>query len=402
MTITQSIARSSQSHLHNPGSHCPVCEQPIPSGRADQVRARIETRERQLSESVSARLNDQFTQEREQLQAGAQALLEKARQDSAAAIEAFRSEMVQRETVAREEATRAAEAAAQDSIAQARRERVAALRSYEALRSDHDAMVEQRVDEAREAMEAARSEAVNALKIEHFEEKQRLSSQLEQLTRRLERKSADERGETAEVNLFDTLKQIFASDRITRVEKGAQGADIIHDIVHNGRVCGRVVYDCKNRGTWRQEYATKLREDQIAAQAEHAILATRVFPAGARQLCQQNGILVADPARVIALVEVLRRHVVQLSTLRLSNEERRQKTVALYEFIRSDGCRRLFERIEGQAEDLIKLQDKEKKDHEASWKKRDLLYRGVQKACGDLRSEIDRIIEVTGQRDETE
>jgi hypothetical protein len=397
MTITQSIPRTSQGHVHISGPRCPVCEQPIPSERADQVRARIEARERQVSESVSTRLKDQFKQEREQLQAGAHALVEKARQDSAAAIEAFRRDMVQRETAAREEGTRTAEAAARESIAQAGRERAAALHSYEALRSDHDAIVEQRVDEAREAMEAARSEAVNALKIEHFEEKQRLSSKLEELTRRLERKSAEERGETAEVNLFDALKQNFAGDRIRRVEKGAQGADIIHDILHNGRVCGRIIYDCKNRSAWRQDYATKLREDQIAAQAEHAILSTRIFPAGARQLYQHNGILIVDPARVIALVEVLRRHIVQLSTLRLSNEERSQKTVALYEFIRSDGCRRLFERIEAQAEDLIKLQDKEKKEHEASWKRQDLLYRGVQRACGDLRSEIDRIIEVTGQ-----
>jgi hypothetical protein len=40
--------------------------------------------------------------------------------------------------------------------------------------------------------------------------------------------------------LFDALKDGFAGDRIWRVEKGAQGADIIHD--------------CKNRSAWRQEY----------------------------------------------------------------------------------------------------------------------------------------------------
>lgn len=48
------------------------------------------------------------------------------------------------------------------------------------------------------------------------------------------------------------------------------GADIRHDVVHNGKKCGTIVYDSKNRNAWRDEYATKLRVDQIAAKAEHA------------------------------------------------------------------------------------------------------------------------------------
>jgi hypothetical protein len=395
VTIAQPIARSSEAHVHISGPHCPVCEQPIPSARADQVRARIETRERQVSESVSARLKEQFTFERERLEANARATVERVQQDGEAAIEAVRQDALRREAAAREEGAKAAQAGAQELIAQASRERAAALRHCEALRSEHDAIVEQRVDEAREAMEAARTDVVNALKVEHFEEKQKLTGKLEELTRQLERKSADERGEAAEMDLFEELRQEFPADRIRRVEKGAQGADIVHDILHNNRVCGRIVFDCKNRSAWRNDYVTKLREDQLAAKAEHAVLSSRVFPAGARQLCELNGVLIADPARVVALVEVLRRHIVQLSTLRLSNEERMHKTAALYEFIRSDRCTRLFERIDAQAGDLIKLQEKEKKEHDAFWKKQDSLYRSVQKACGDLRSEIDRIIETT-------
>ena len=395
MTVAQPIDHSSQARVHISEPHCPTCGQSIPSERADQVRARIETRERQLCELVSARLKEQFAHEREQLEASARATVESMQRDGAAAIEAVRQDALQKEAAAREEGAKAAEAVAQELVAHANRERLAAFHRYEALRSDHDTIVEQRMEEAREAMEASRTEAVNALKMEYFEEKQRLTGKLEELARRLERKSADERGEAAEVHLFDALKDVFAGDHIRRVEKGTQGADIIHEILHNSRVCGRILYDCKNRSAWRQEYVTKLREDQIAAQAEHAILSTRVFPAGTRQLCQQNGVLIVDPARVVALVEVLRRHIIQLSTLRLSNEERRQKTVALYEFIRSDQCNRLFERIHAQAHYLMKLQDKERKDHDAFWKKQDSLYRGVQKACGDLRSEIDRIIEAT-------
>jgi hypothetical protein len=395
MTITQSIAGTSQGHVHISGPHCPVCEQPIPSERADQVRARIDARERHVSEAVSARLREQFTQERQKFEGDARDAVEKVRRESATAVAAAREAALQKEAAIREEATTAAEAAARELIAQADLERRAALERYEALRSDHDTIVERRVEEAREAMDAARTDAVNALKMEHFEEKQRLTGKLEELTRRLERKSAEERGDASEVDLFEALRQAFPVDAIRRVEKGTAGADIVHEVVHNNRVCGRILYEAKNRSAWRQEYVTKLREDQIAAKADHAVLASRVFPAGARQLCQQNGVLIVDPARVLAVVEVLRRHIVQLSALRLSNEARAQKTAALYEFIRSDRCGRLFERIHAMTDDLMKLQEKEKKDHDNAWKRQDLLYRGVQTACGDLRTEIDRILEAT-------
>lgn len=411
MASPQPTLRPSHPHIHITGLQCPVCDQAIPSEKADQVRARMEARERELSESVSARLKEQFAQERVQIEANARIVLEKAQKDSAVAIEAVKSEAVKKEAAAREEGANAAQAsaqvkiealaqtnaalqaAAQEKVAQAEREKTAAVSQYEALQANHETIVSQRVNEAREMMDKAKIEAVNAVKAENFDEKQKLTGKLEELTRQLEKKSADERGEGAEVNLFEALKEEFPRDRIQRVGKGTQGADIIHDVMHNNKVCGRIVYDCKDRSAWRNDYVTKLREDQIAAQAEHAILSSRVFPAGVRQFCEQSGVLIANPARVIALVQMVRRHVVQLSTLRISNEKRVQKTAALYEFIRSDRCTQLFERIDGHADDLLKLQEREKKDHDALWKKQGTLYRGVQKACGDLCSEIDRIIE---------
>jgi hypothetical protein len=47
------------------------------------------------------------------------------------------------------------------------------------------------------------------------------------------------------------------------------------------------------------EYVTKLREDQISAEAEHAILSSLKFPAESRQLHVQDGVIIANPARVL-------------------------------------------------------------------------------------------------------
>src|SRR5207245_660867 len=120
----------------------------------------------------------------------------------------------------------------------------------------------------------------------------------------------------------------------------------IHTVKDGGRECGRIVYDSKNRSTWRNDYVTKLRADQLAAKADSAILATHVLPAGARQMHVQDGVIVLNPARTVVVVEVLRNHIVQMHTLRLSSVARTDKTAKLYDFIASDRWAQLVDQIE--------------------------------------------------------
>jgi hypothetical protein len=137
---------------------------------------------------------------------------------------------------------------------------------------------------------------------------------------------------------------------------------------------------------------TKLLEDQLAAKAEHAILSTHKFPAGTRQLHMQDGVLVANPARVVSVVTLIRRHLLQAYTLRLSSAEQESKTAALYAFITSERCTQLLSRIDAQADELLEQQVKERKWHDAAWKKEGELIRSIQKVQTELSNEISCII----------
>lgn len=224
----------------------------------------------------------------------------------------------------------------------------------------------------------------------------KLSAKLEDLQRALDKKTAEELGDMAEVDLYEALKAEFESDRIERINKGLPGADIRHVVIHNGKECGTIIYDSKNHNAWRNDFVTKLADDQLADKAEHAILSSRKFPAGKHQLHVQDGIIVASPSRVVALVTVIRQHVIQAHTLRLSKEARSQKTDELYRFITSDQSADLFKRIDTHVEDLLELQVKEKKAHDAIWKKQGELFRSVQKVKAQLCNEIDMIIGTAG------
>jgi hypothetical protein len=123
--------------------------------------------------------------------------------------------------------------------------------------------------------------------------------------------------------------------------------------MHNRKECGTIVYDSKNHLAFRTDHVTKLRSDQLAQKAEHAILSLRKFPAGESQFCTRDGgVLLANPRRVVALVILLRQHLIQVHTLRISAAERESKTVALYDFITSDRFSQLLARVDGHAEEL--------------------------------------------------
>jgi hypothetical protein len=95
----------------------------------------------------------------------------------------------------------------------------------------------------------------------------------------------------------------------------------------------------------------------------------------------------------VALAVMLRQHVIHVHTLRLGGADRAKKTAKLYEFITSKRCIQLLGSIDVTAEDLLDLQEKEKRSHDANWKRQGILLRSIQKSRADLCNEIDQIIE---------
>ncbi|MGH6944939.1 MAG: DUF2130 domain-containing protein, partial [Geminicoccaceae bacterium] len=292
---------SAEPHLHVAGERCPYCDQPIPNEKAEEIRTRTEAKEREQADALTARLSGEFARERAKIEAAAREAGEKTAQAK-----------TQERIAALERANAALQTAMQEQVADALRQKKAAVSQYETLKADHENVVSARVREAREAVEKDKINAVNAANAKHFEETQKLTDKLENFKRQLERKTNEELGEGAEVDLFEALKAEFEDDRIERIGRGAPGADIRHVVIHNGKECGTILYDSKNRGAWRNDYVDKLARDQSAAEAEHAILSTLKLPGQTRQVHvdKGTGIIVANPARVLALAQMVRRHLV--------------------------------------------------------------------------------------------
>jgi len=362
---------------HESGEHCPWCEQPIPNDKLAEISKRIAAREHEQAAELEARL----AKEKAAIEAKAAAEVEKLTRESAA-----------RETSAREAGKLAAAAELQSKLTETAERASASEKQLLSLKAEQETLLSQRLLDQRQQLETAKANELAAEKLKAYEDKLKFEHKLADLQRQLQNKTAEELGDSAEVDLFEMLKAEFVEDRIARVEKGAAGVDIIHDVYQGGRYCGRIVYDAKNRNAWRNDYVSKLLQDQIAAKADHAILSSKVFPGGVKHLHMQDGVIVVMPSRVLVLANLLRRHIIQTATMRLSNEERSSKTEALYSFIVSDRCTQYFEALTTHTDGMLDLENKEKRAHETTWKRRNDLIRSVQRVQSQLTTEIDGII----------
>lgn len=370
---------------------CPWCEQPISHHKFDEIRRRMTEAEQQRLAALSA----EYARDKAAAEAKAKSALAQVRAEAAAADE--------RVMAARAEARAAADAAlaaklgaTEARLDAAEQAKSAVEEQLRKLSSVHEAAHKQRLAELEQAYRKDREAAVLAEKARAFDDTQRLQLKLQALQRQLEGKKAHELGEASEIDLFEVLRSTFEGDRIRRVGKGINGADVIHEVIHNGKLCGKIIYDSKNRNAWQNEFASKLRADKLAERADHAVLSSNKFPKGAQQLHNQDGVIIASPERVAALAEILRRNILQTHELRIGNEEREQKTDALYAFITSERCKQLLDAIDQQAVKMLELDSVEEKAHRLTWERRGKLIRTLKKAQGDLTFEIDRIIGTAG------
>jgi hypothetical protein len=307
-----------------------------------------------------------------------------------------------REAAIRQQAAAEAEARvraeADDKLAAVSNERDQAatrLKEMEELaRTRQEELLQQR-----SALEKDRDSQLGQLTAQHNREQEQLQEKVNGLTRQLQHKTANELGDIAEVDLYEALRDNFVGDNITRIKKGQSGADICHKVMHKGSDCGVILIDAKNRHGWQNAYVTKLREDQVAARAEHAILATNVFPSGKKELYvdQDTRVVVVSRARAVEILGLMREAMIRTHCLGLSLEQRTEKRDRLYEYIISDDYRQHVDEALRLAQKIAELETDERKAHENVWEKRGRMTARLRNSIRDIDTEVAIITEGKGR-----
>jgi hypothetical protein len=149
----------------------------------------------------------------------------------------------------------------------------------------------------------------------------------------------------------------------------------------------------KIRQSWQNNFVTKLRQDQVEAKADHAILATTVFPAGKKEMCIESGVIVMSPARVVHMVSVLRQAIIAMHVKGLSMKERTSKMTRLYKLITSEAYAIKLAEAGKLTQDMLELEVQEQTAHGNVWKKRGSLMKRMQNVLREVDSDVAAVVE---------
>jgi hypothetical protein len=248
----------------------------------------------------------------------------------------------------------------------------------------------------RQALENDKTVALLKLQSDFNRQTESIQKKMRLMENQLKKKTANELGDGAEIDLYEALREAYQGDNIRRIPKGQAGADILHVVLYKGESCGSIITDSKNHQGWQNGFVTKLRQDQLDAGAEHAILSSTVFPAGKKELCIESGVIVVSPARVVYITQLLRQAMIAMHIKGLSLNERSNKMSSLYKLITSESHAKKFNEASRLSQDILDLDASEKKEHDNVWRKRGTLATRIKNVLREVEIDIAAVIESRG------
>ena len=251
--------------------------------------------------------------------------------------------------------------------------------------------IKEEVAQVRQILQKDRDAALLRKDAEFARERDALQKKISDMSRRV-KKGAGEIAEGAEIDLYDELRGAFPEDQIARV-KTKGGANLLHDVRYKGKSAGRILIDSRPRAAWQQAFVTRLRQEQNDTGVDQAILSTPMFPSGRKELFVDSGVIVVAPARVRAIVEVLRKALIAMHVAKLSDAERTDKLSRLFKFITSTGFKRKLAEASDLAGEALQIDVDEKRAHDNVWKKRGTVLTRIKNVLREIDTEVSAIIE---------
>lgn len=256
--------------------------------------------------------------------------------------------------------------------------------------------VEKRVQEGLAVTrEQAKKEAEEGLKLKVLEKEQTIASmqkQIEELKRKAEQGSQQLQGEVQELELEALLRTKFPRDTIEPVPKGEHGGDALQRVMGaNGQPCGTIIWESKRTKNWSDGWLAKLREDQRAAKAEIAVIASQSLPKDVETFGVVEGVWVTHIKTVVPLAVTLRHTLIEVASARQASEGQQTKTEMIYQYLTGPRFRHRVEAIVEAFSTMQEDLDKEKKAIVKQWAKREEQIDRVMQATAGMYGDLQGI-----------
>jgi hypothetical protein len=270
------------------------------------------------------------------------------------------------------------------------------MRELEEQKKSIELEVARKIDKEREKIKQNTLEMfMEEHRLKDLEKEKKISDMLktiEDLKRKAQQGSMQTQGEVLELDIEGLLKAIFPTDEIEPVPKGMRGADILQKVFNRGQYCGTIIWEAKHTKTWSDSWVSKLKDDQRAAKAEIAILATETMPKGVNSFTQIDGVWVTDFSLVGNLAEVLRKGIIDIFQLKRSSVGKNEKMEFLYDYLSGPEFKQkvevIIEAFKVMKEDL----DHERRSMTKMWAKREKQIERVILNTGSMYGDMQGII----------
>jgi hypothetical protein len=214
----------------------------------------------------------------------------------------------------------------------------------------------------------------------HEMEKKQIQMQMEQvlkqseeMRKKVEQGSMQLQGEVQEVALEEKLKTLYLYDEILEVPKGFKGADVIQVVYDNNRnECGKIIYESKRTKNFSEDWIQKLKQDQLEAQAQIAVIVTEVMPKDMPKFGEKDSVWICTFNDLPQVSFVLREMMIREFLARKTQENKGDKMVMLYNYLTSIDFKQRLENIFDAFTSMKSELEKEKRAYQRIWKEREV------------------------------
>ena len=267
-------------------------------------------------------------------------------------------------------------------------------RKLEDKEKDLELETQRRIDSEKKKIEEETSKRI--VGEHHFKdlEKDKKISDMEGLIEELKRKSQQvsmqTQGEVAELDLEETLKQLFPTDEISEVKKGELGGDVRQIVkTQRGTTCGIIVWERKRTKAWDESWISKLKIDLRRDGAHLGAIVTDVLPKDfKREIGERSGIWLVSASFVEPLATLLRKNLYDIAKEKSVQLNKQSKAEELYDFATSH---EFVQQVEQMIDIYLEMQSqisKERASSERLWKQREMqvnrLLTGVTGIYGSI------------------
>ena len=186
------------------------------------------------------------------------------------------------------------------------------------------------------------------------------------------------------------LKQEFPHDEFIHTGKGG---DIVHKIIEKGKTVGTIVYELKKVSHFNKDHITQTFEAQQKREADYGILVTNAKRNKEDMgFSTVKGVIIIHPAGALVLIGILRQQLIQISRLKLSQEERNKAIKLVLDYVQGATFKNSIESIIEDTKELYENMSKEVKEHIKTWNLRIHKYKNINFKANDIQSNVVQLL----------